>query len=90
LVKIIQELDVVRLGEGEILVAGEYRLVVEERPDDRRRGWRGAVLGIPDAPLSRGMTTPKRWNVCAQQKKPALPPAFVSHYSAFSALLRIP
>src|ERR1700730_9083403 len=32
-VKIIQELDVVRLGDGEVLLADEYRVVVEERPD---------------------------------------------------------
>src|ERR1700732_3753805 len=37
LVKVIQEPDVVRLGDGEILLADEHRVVIEERPDERER-----------------------------------------------------
>src|SRR5665811_2216608 len=44
LVKIIQEYDVVRLGDGETLLADEHRVVVEKRPDERYRGRCGAVL----------------------------------------------
>src|SRR5260221_8448184 len=33
LVEIFQELDIVRLGDGEILLADKHRVVVEERPD---------------------------------------------------------
>ncbi len=32
LVKIIQELDVIRLGDGEILLADKHRVVIEKRP----------------------------------------------------------
>jgi hypothetical protein len=77
LVKISQELDVVRLGDGEILVAGEYRLVV-------RGPWNTGC------PAFAGHDDPKVLECLRPTKKPALPPAFVSHYSAFSAFSRIP
>src|SRR5258707_13946591 len=44
LIKIIQELDVVRLGDCKMLFADKHRVVVEERPDDRHRGRCGAVF----------------------------------------------
>src|SRR5260370_5757721 len=43
-VKIIQELDVVGLGDGETLLTHKHRVGVEEWPDERHRGRRGGVL----------------------------------------------
>src|SRR5690242_7034834 len=45
LVEVIEEGHVVRLGDGEMLVADEHGVVVEERPDERHGGGCRAVLG---------------------------------------------
>ena len=43
-VEIIQEPDVVRLGDGEILLPDEHRIVVEKWPEQRDRARPGEVF----------------------------------------------
>src|SRR3954447_9481090 len=43
-VKIFHELDVVRFGDGEFLVAEKYRVFVKERPEQRHGGRCRAVF----------------------------------------------